>query len=181
MRIPLSGGPIRLRPPQPGDGAARLALGNHLDIHRAFGGSARDFRVLTADAAEAWAAAQQAEPWAWIIEAEGRLIGAIRLHSLNPVDRRAMLAIGILDPGALGRGYGGQAMRLLIAHAFGAMGLHRLGVRVLADNSRAIRAYQAVGFVIEGREREAALIDGAWQDDLIMGLLASDPGQGPAA
>jgi RimJ/RimL family protein N-acetyltransferase len=42
---------------------------------------------------------------------------------------------------------------------------------VLAYNKRAIRAYEKCGFVIEGREREAAFVDGAWHDDVMMGLL----------
>jgi RimJ/RimL family protein N-acetyltransferase len=49
--------------------------------------------------------------------------------------------------------------------------LHRVSVRVLDYNLRAIRAYQKSGFVIEGREREAALVDGAWHDDLMMAIL----------
>ncbi|MEO0381029.1 MAG: GNAT family protein, partial [Pseudomonadota bacterium] len=65
-------------------------------------------------------------------------------------------------------------MRLLAAHAFETMGLHRLGCRVLDFNDRAIAAYEKVGFVVEGREREAALIGGTWHDDLILGLLAQD-------
>jgi RimJ/RimL family protein N-acetyltransferase len=61
------------------------------------------------------------------------------------------------------------------------LGLHRLSVRVLAFNGRAIRAYQKCGFRIEGRERESAWIDGTWHDDLIMGLLADDARSGEDA
>jgi RimJ/RimL family protein N-acetyltransferase len=49
--------------------------------------------------------------------------------------------------------------------------LHRVSVRVLAYNKRAIRSYQKCGFVIEGREREAGPVNGQWHDDVIMGLL----------
>jgi len=38
-------------------------------------------------------------------------------------------------------------------------------------NTRAIRAYQKYGFVVEGREREAAFVDGIWHDDVMMGIL----------
>jgi RimJ/RimL family protein N-acetyltransferase len=65
-------------------------------------------------------------------------------------------------------------MALALDYAFRALGLHRVSVRVLAHNARAIRAYQKCGFVAEGREREAAFIDGAWYDDLIMGVLDRD-------
>ena len=49
--------------------------------------------------------------------------------------------------------------------------MHRIGIRVLAYNQRAIHAYKKCGFVIEGRERETAFVDGAWHDDVMMGLL----------
>ena len=75
-----------------------------------------------------------------------------------------------------------EAIGLVAAHAFGPMALHRLAARVLAFNERAIRAYQKCGFRVEGRERESASIDGAWHDDLMIGLLAGEArslGQGP--
>jgi RimJ/RimL family protein N-acetyltransferase len=52
--------------------------------------------------------------------------------------------------------------------------LHRIGIRVLAYNTRAIRAYEKCGFTIEGREREAAFVNGVWHDDMMMGLLETD-------
>ena len=59
-------------------------------------------------------------------------------------------------------------------HAFGTLGLHRLDLRVIAYNVRAIRCYLACGFVVEGREREAALVGGEWHDDIMMGALARE-------
>jgi RimJ/RimL family protein N-acetyltransferase len=75
-------------------------------------------------------------------------------------------------PALLGKGLGTEATRLVLRHAFNDLGLHRVGLRVLAYNHRAIRSYEKCGFVIEGREREAALVDGAWHDDVLMGALA---------
>ena len=71
-------------------------------------------------------------------------------------------------------GLGRQAVRLVLAHAFGPLGLHRVGLRVIAFNTRAIRCYRACGFIEEGREREAAQVGGAWHDDIIMGVLAQE-------
>lgn len=173
-RIELKGPRLTLRPPVQGDGARRFALGSHPEIYRAFGGDPAQFRPITPEAAQAWEQAQIDEPLAWIIEVDGRLIGAIRLHSVNHADARATLALGILTPDALGQGYGPEAIRLLAAHAFGPMGLHRLSVRVLDFNDRATAAYEKVGFRLEGRERQSARIGNAWHDDLIMGLLPSD-------
>jgi RimJ/RimL family protein N-acetyltransferase len=82
----------------------------------------------------------------------------------------AALAIGIEDPARLGRGLGTEALRLALGFGF-ATALHRVSVRVLASNARAIACHRKCGFVEEGREREAALVEGVWQHDLIMGLL----------
>jgi RimJ/RimL family protein N-acetyltransferase len=42
---------------------------------------------------------------------------------------------------------------------------------VVDYNLRAIGAYQKCGFVVEGREREAAFVDGIWHDDVMMAIL----------
>jgi len=104
-------------------------------------------------------------------DADGHCIGTIRLHGIVAADRRARLAIGIFDHRFWSRGYGSEAIRLLPGYAFNAMGLHRVDLRVLAYNTRAIRAYERCGFVREGSERESALVDGVWHDDIIMGIL----------
>ncbi|WP_299041927.1 GNAT family protein [uncultured Tateyamaria sp.] len=170
----LRGHRVVLRDVLPGDVDRRFALGNTPDIIRMFGGDPGQVRDITRDAAEAWVNALQTDANAWVIEAEARLLGSVRLHTVNHADKRAQIAIGILDPAALGKGLGTEAMRVLAAHAFDQIGLHRLGCRVLDFNDRAVAAYEKVGFKVEGREREAALIGKDWHDDLIMGLLDRD-------
>jgi RimJ/RimL family protein N-acetyltransferase len=70
---------------------------------------------------------------------------------------------------------------LILDHAFHDLNLHRVGIRVLAYNTRAIRSYQRCGFLIEGREREAAFVNGQWHDDVIMGLLEHEFADRPGA
>lgn len=120
-------------------------------------------------------------PHLWVIDAGKGYIGHIRLHSLHSIDRRAALAIWIEDPEAQGKGLGTEAIALVLQHAFGTLGLHRVGIRVLAINLRAIRAYQACGFVLEGRERDTARLGGIWHDDLILGCLESEYAASKAA
>lgn len=170
----LTSGALCLRPPQDGDVAARLLIGNKPEIHRMFGGDPADFRELTPEGAEAWVESLKAQRHGWVIEQGGQLVGSVRLHALNPIDRRAALSIGILATDTLDKGVGTEAMRLVAQYAFGPLGLNRLSVRVLDFNQRAIAAYRKVGFQVEGREREAAFIAGQWHDDLMMGLLARE-------
>lgn len=170
----LEGPSLRLRPASPDDAAARFSLGNNSDIVRMFGVSHSDTKPMTMDAAKAWAHGHATNPYAWIIELAGRLIGEIKLHGIHAQDRRASMAIAIYDPMQLGKGHGSEAIRLLLHHAFAELNFHRIGIRVLAYNERAIRAYQKCGFVIEGRERETAFVDGLWHDDLMMGILSRE-------
>ncbi len=170
----LKGPRVTLRAPRSTDVDARFKLGNTPEIQAMFGADPSQVRAITTHAAEAWVQNQMDEPHSWIIDVADSLIGSVRLHSLNLADQRANIAIGILDPKALGKGYGTEAMQLLAQHAFDDMGLHRLTCRVLAFNDRATAAYEKVGFVIEGRERESALIGKERHDDLIMGLLPGD-------
>ena len=69
------------------------------------------------------------------------------------------------------------ATRLVLQYGFEVVGLHRIDLRVLAYNERAIACYRRCGFVEEGRERDAALIDGEWHDDVIMAVLTDHTGQ----
>src|SRR6185437_5461536 len=121
-----------------------------------------------------------AEEHAWSIEVEGRFVGTVRLHSFVPADERASVAISIFDATLLGRGYGTEALQLLVRHAFSGLGLHRLSVRVLASNARAVRCYEKCGFRHEGRERESARVGHGWEDDFIMGLVRPSEDHGPA-
>jgi RimJ/RimL family protein N-acetyltransferase len=145
-----------------------------------YGGSQADLKPMTREQAAAWYHRLMQHPGAWVID-HGGPIGEVRLDHIDMRDRRASLAIGIDDAASLGQGLGTEAIRRVAEYAFGALGLHRLSVRVLAFNGRAIRAYQKCGFRIEGRERESAWIDGTWHDDLIMGLLADDARSGEDA
>jgi len=175
MHDPVLRGPaLVLRPPQPQDVAGRLALGNDAGIMRMFGMDATDWPLLTEAGAARWVEALAAHPHAWVVEHEGQFLGEIRLDGLAPHDARARLAVGLYDPAKLGMGLGREAVRLMLAHAFGSLGLHRVGLRVVAYNMRAIRCYRACGFVEEGREREAAFVGGKRHDDIMMGVLARE-------
>lgn len=71
-------------------------------------------------------------------------------------------------------GLGQPVMRLLIDFVFGDLKAHRLWLDVIDDNRRAHHVYRKLGFVEEGRFREAANRSDGWRDLLIFGLLEKD-------
>jgi RimJ/RimL family protein N-acetyltransferase len=72
------------------------------------------------------------------------------------------------------RGLGGEAVRLVLAHAFGTVGLHRVELEVYAFNPRAQSVYERAGFVREGVRRDALYWDGEYTDAITMAILAHD-------
>ncbi len=100
-----------------------------------------------------------------------RLLGITTFSALDGDNGSALFHITIGEPDAWGRGYGTDTTELMIAHAFGRLGLHRLGLSVFEFNERAIRSYEKAGFVIEGRLREAIQRQGRYWDEIMMGIL----------
>jgi RimJ/RimL family protein N-acetyltransferase len=87
--------------------------------------------------------------------------------------RHASVGISLgLD--AAGKGYGTDALRVLVDYAFTRRNLRRVHLIVVASNERAIASYRKVGFVEEGRRREHCWVRGAYVDEVLMGLLRSE-------
>src|SRR6185369_17646169 len=105
---------------------------------------------------------------------DDRLIGTCALSQLDADNGSALFHITIGEKDAWGVGHGTEATRLMINHAFAGLGLHRIGLTVFSFNERAIRSYRSVGFVVEGRAREAIWREGRWWDEISMSILDSD-------
>lgn len=69
------------------------------------------------------------------------------------------------------QGHGSETVRLLVKFGFETLNLHRIWLRVFANNPRAIRAYEKAGFVHEGYLRQAEFIQGEYVDVLMMSVL----------
>ena len=170
----LTGARVMLRALQPDDAVERLRAGRAAEFVWMCGGDPRHLRPMTPADAQAWYARLADDPLGWAIVAGGRCIGHARLHHVEWADFRARYAIGIFDKSSWGQGYGTEATRLVLGYAFDRLGLHRVDLRVLEYNTRAIACYQKCGFVREGLERESALVAGQWYSDVIMSILAQE-------
>ncbi len=104
----------------------------------------------------------------------GRLLGITTFSALDGDNRSALYHITIGERDAWGRGYGTDTTRLMLAHAFAGLGLHRLGLSVFEFNTRAIRSYEKVGFVVEGVLRQRLASRGGRADAWIAGLLPAE-------
>jgi len=103
--------------------------------------------------------------------ATDRLIGTCAFSQLDGENGSAMYHITIGEKDSWGLGYGTEATRLMLAHAFDTLRLHRVALAVFEFNERAIRSYRSSGFTVEGRAREAIWRDGRWWDEITMSVL----------
>lgn len=111
----------------------------------------------------------------YVIEAEGSDVGVIMYEEeTDPDYRHAGIDITMFAT-HVGAGWGTEALRVLIGHLFAEKEHHRIQIDPAADNARAIRAYEKVGFrpvgVMRRYERGP---DGQWRDALLMDMLAEE-------
>lgn len=102
------------------------------------------------------------------------VIGNIELHDINYVHRCATLGIMIGENENRSKGYGTEAICLLLDFAFNYLNLNNVSLTVLECNHRAIRCYQKVGFKEYGRRRMCRYINGKYYDSICMDILASE-------
>jgi RimJ/RimL family protein N-acetyltransferase len=101
-------------------------------------------------------------------------IGQVNLDRIDWKNRVGTIGIVIGSPEELGKGYGSDAMELLVRFAFMEMNLNRLELEVYDFNERANRSYLRAGFREEGRLRERQFKNGRYVDLIVMGLLRSE-------
>ena len=104
------------------------------------------------------------------------LIGQISLQNIDHLNRNAFLGIVIGEAGHRNKGYGAEAIRLILDYGFKTLNLHNIMLSVNADNGAAIACYKKVGFLEAGRRREWVFKDGKYIDKIYMDILAREFG-----
>jgi len=110
----------------------------------------------------------------WHVYKGSEIIGVAFLHSLNSNDKRARYAVAIYNEENWNKGYGHEITHSVLRYAFSDLKLHKVDLKVLEYNKRAIASYKKNGFVQEGILRENAFINNVWHNDIIMGILSHE-------
>lgn len=108
------------------------------------------------------------------IVADDKVIGDVGLHHSDRRSGTTSFGVGIFDEAYVGRGYGSDALRVFLDWAFGVQNWRRIWLTTWSINERACRAYRKLGFVEEGRCPEEVYCDGAYVEEVIMGLLREE-------
>ena len=105
---------------------------------------------------------------------DDRLIGFIGLDGIQWTHGDTFVFIALGEHAYWGKGYGTDAMQVILRYAFTELNLHRVSLDVFAYNPRAIRTYEKTGFQYEGRFRKYLNRDGERADMLFMGILREE-------
>lgn len=106
--------------------------------------------------------------------ADDRLVGCVGLDGDAFPNGDVFVGIGIGDREFWGKGYGTDAMNIILRFAFQELNLRRVSLDTFEYNPRAIRSYEKAGFVHEGRARKFLLREGRRWDLLFMGILREE-------
>lgn len=110
-----------------------------------------------------------------IRDGEGwRVIGSTSLFDFDWRVRKAEFGILLGDKSIWNQGYGTEVTRLMLQHGFETLNLNRIELKVFSTNSRAQRAYEKAGYVLEGIQRQANYLNGIYTDDHLMAVLRED-------
>ena len=168
----LMQGPVTLRKIQESDIEDRLRIGSHHEfVHMCGGESLPAPEYPSRKAWEEWYETTRKAGFTWIIQVDSKCVGSAGFHQIRPEDNCAVYRIGIFDPAYHSKGIGSIATKLLLGYGFHVMKWHRIELRVLDYNHRAIRCYEKCGFRKDGLLRENALIDGVYYSDMVMSIL----------
>lgn len=109
-----------------------------------------------------------------LLKDTGKPIGIMSLIQIDSKNRNAECIIDIGEKAYWGKGYGSEAMTMLLDYAFRELNLHRLSLQVFSFNHKAIKLYEHIGFLHEGSSRQSLYRNGAWHDILHMGILQEE-------
>lgn len=175
ISVTRPGGPIRLRPATPSDAEAILPWLNDPEITKNFAGFGEP---ITLEVERAFLAkmAVSGEDRLFAIEAVegGPVIGTVGLHRIYWPARNARLGVMIGGQETHGRGLGQEALRLVIAFGFRALGLHKVWLVHYSENGRMRHIAGKLGFAQEGVLRDEYFHAGRYHDMVRHALLAPE-------
>lgn len=98
-------------------------------------------------------------------------LGYIFLNNISTVHRNCYLGIIIGDIIQRGKGYGAEAIRLILKYAFSTLNLNKISVEVVENNVNAIKIYKKIGFLEEANLKQQFFSNGIYNDVLIMSFF----------
>ncbi len=105
---------------------------------------------------------------------DGRLLGFVLIEGIEWTHGTASMKLAIGDPAERGKGYGSEALQMMLRFAFSELNLYRMSATVGEDNPEALKFFLKFNFVEEVRRRKALQRDGQTWDSIHLGLLRDE-------
>lgn len=105
---------------------------------------------------------------------EDKMIGTVSLEKINHINRSATLGIFIGDKDYREKGYGTEAIRLILDYGFNYLNLQNIKLDLMEFNKRAYGCYKKCGFKEYGRRRKCNFINDKYYDTICMDILANE-------
>jgi len=112
--------------------------------------------------------------WYAVTDLDGNLVGETGLLRMWPVWGCTDMTIIIPNPDDQGKGYGGDAVRLMLDRAFVHYDMNRVAIGVVGLNTRALTFYERMGFKQEGIQEQGYFYNGVYSDFIMMRVLKSE-------
>lgn len=100
-----------------------------------------------------------------------KIIGSVGIESIDCVSRCGTLGIFIGDKDYRDKGYGTEAIKLVLEYGFRYLNLKNINLDLLSANERAYKCYQKCGFKEYGRRRKSIFVNGMYYDKISMDIL----------
>ncbi len=104
----------------------------------------------------------------------GSVIGDVALQNIDRVNRKCSIGMGIAKLENRSKGYGQQALKLMLHYGFQYLGLERITANTLDVNIGAQRSLEKCGFALEGRERKSVYLNAEMHDRLNYAILKEE-------
>lgn len=106
-----------------------------------------------------------------IVKENSRPVGSVYLRDVDMKNEKAEYGIFIGEAAGRGKGYGTEAANLICGYGFNELGLHKIMLRVFADNEAAIRSYEKAGFIKEAYLKDEIKTDEKFRDIVFMARI----------
>lgn len=104
----------------------------------------------------------------------GKYIGGCSINECDVKNRTCVVGIMIGDKEYWGKGYGSDALKVLIKFIFEEVNMNKIKLNVFSFNNRAIACYKKVGFKEEGILKKEIYRNGKYYDEIIMAMFKDD-------
>ena len=143
---------------------------NDKDVVTNLGSYSNNFDIATEKHAVE-ALAKSGHNYAIVLNENNELIGNISLMNINQTYQSAELGVFIGEKDKRGKGYGTEAIKLLVEYGFNTLNLKNIMLTLDSENTGGYKCYIKAGFTEFGRRHECRYIDGRHHDTIFMEIV----------